>query len=116
MININQRIISTTKQLITWLVNKDYKTLENFSNGIRLTADQLQEAVAEYGHTLIMPPDETFNDLDVIEVSNLIPRQWSARFDLWTDDEGRSDLSLEYTLIDNYKDMLAFELDNLHVL
>ena len=60
MININQRIISTTKQLITWLVNKDYKTLENFSNGIRLTADQLQEAVAEYGHTLIMPPDEKF--------------------------------------------------------
>lgn len=102
--------------MIAWLVKKDYKSLENYSNDIRLSASQLQEAVEEYGHRLITPTDEAYNQLDVIEVINSKSKKWSVRLDLWTEDEGRSDLSLEYTLIDNNKDILAVELDNLHVL
>ena len=39
-----------------------------------------------------------------------------VRFDLWTVEEGRSDLSLEFTLVDGYNERMDFELDNLHVL
>ena len=111
-----RRIYSSTKQLIIWLVNGRYEMLQNISNGIRLSAEQLQEAVEEYGHILVLPPDEKFEQIDLIEILNSSPRKWSVRFDLWTEDEGRSDLTLEFTLIEQEGEMLGVELDNLHVL
>jgi hypothetical protein len=42
------------------------------------------------------------------------PKRWSVRFDLWTADEGRSDLTLELTVEET--DPLKIELDDLHVL
>ncbi len=111
-----QRIYSSTKQLIICLINGRYKELQSISSGIRLSAEQLQEAVKEYGHKLIIPPENQFEELDVIEVLNSVPRKWSVRFDLWTEDEGRSDLTLEFTLIEQDEKGLGVELDNLHVL
>jgi len=63
-----------------------------------------------------MPPVLTLDQLDVIEIDGSDPMAWSVRVDLWTREEGRSDLSLECTLIDGVGDLLAVEIDNLHVL
>jgi hypothetical protein len=49
-------------------------------------------------------------------VTNATEPTWSVRFDLWTVEEGRSDLSIEMTLIDRGDRDLAVEIDNVHVL
>jgi len=63
-----------------------------------------------------MPPESWFQNIDVIEIEGRAPRQWSVRFDLWTAEEGRSDLTLELTLTENNKELYGVEIDNIHVL
>jgi hypothetical protein len=94
------RIKATLIQLLLWLVAQDYEAIERFTAGVRLSADVMRRAVYQYGHTLVMPPDSVLNQLDVIEVTGSLPKTWSVRVDLWTAEEGRSDVSLECTLID----------------
>jgi hypothetical protein len=110
------RIKLTILRLLQWLVAKDYRAVEAFTKGVRLTAPVLQQAIAEYGKTLIMPPDRALEELDVIEIENSSPKAWSVRVDLWTAEEGPSDLSMECTLIDREGRFLATEVDNVHVL
>lgn len=112
----NRRITITVKRLVEWLVNGDLTAIEQYTGGVRLSADLLRDAITEYGHKLVMPPEKALENIDVIEVTGAIPRKWSVRFDLWTEDEGRSDLTLECTLIDSENDFLDAEVDNIHVL
>jgi hypothetical protein len=110
------RIKLTVLQLLRWLVAGDYAAIERATHGVRLSESLMQQAVAEYGRTLVIPPDSALDQLDVIEIDRSNPRAWSVRVDLWTLEEGRSDLSLECTLIDRPGDLLVVEIDNLHVL
>jgi len=103
-------------QLLAWLVAGDYAAIERFTAGVRLSSEQMREAISEYGRTLAMPPASALDQLDVIEITGSVPRAWSVRVDLWTAEEGRSDLSMECTLIDCPGELLATEVDNLHVL
>ena len=91
-------------------------TLERVSHSVRLTASEMELAVKEYGSVIVMPPSKSFDDLDIIEIEGASPKSWSVRFDLWTEKEGLSDLSLELTLISSEEDLLKVEIDNIHVL
>ena len=113
---LTQRIAATVKQLVEWLVAGDFASIERYSNGVRLSASMISDAILEYGHKLVMPPPETFENLDVIKIIDAKPNKWSVRFDLWSEDEGRSDLTLECTLIDSEEALLIAEVDNLDVL
>lgn len=110
------RVKLTVVQLLRWLVAGDYLAIEQFSLGVRLSASLMQKAIADYGQKLVMPPASSLDQLDVIEVDGSDPRTWSVRVNLWTVQEGRSDLSLECTLIDRRGDLLIAEVDNLHTL
>lgn len=116
MIANEPRVRATVIQLLDWLVAGNYGAIEQFTTGVRLSAGLLRQAVSDYGRTLVMPPASALDQLDVIEISGSSPRAWSVRVDLWTAEEGRSDLSLECTLIDRQDDLLKVEVDNLHVL
>ncbi len=111
----NDKIATTARYIVELLANGDFPELERVTNGRRLNAYQLRKAVDEYGRRLSMPPAETVQRLDVIEVTGAKPRQWSVRCDLWTEEEGCSDLSLELTLFVDDGDRLRAEVDNLHV-
>ena len=54
----------------------------------------------EYGRELQMPPEVVFHNLDVNEIEAAIPRAEWVLVDLWTVEEGRSDLTLEIRLTD----------------
>lgn len=69
-----------------------------------------------YGRTLQNLPDSLYDELDVIKVSSATLPTWSITVPLWTKEEGRSDLTLECTVIDNGLQELDIEIDNLHVL
>lgn len=98
------------------LVNYDFSGIENLTNGCRLNAEEISEAISEYGGSLIMPPENVFGNLDVIRIDNENLSQWSVNVNLWTVEELESDLTLELTLIDNGKDILKAEVDNIHAL
>ena len=110
------KIRDTAHHLVGMLVAGDYAALEGASRGRRLTAEELRQAVEEYGRELRMPPEPVFDNLDVIEIEGATPRAWSVLVDLWTVEEGRSDLTLELVLTDTGGELYDIEIHNLHVL
>jgi hypothetical protein len=98
------------------LVAGDYEGLGLLSRGKRLLSNEIRQAVADYGHQLVAPP--SFDELrpSVIPVTASSPPRYSAAVDLWTADQGRSDLSLELTLVERSSGLFDIEVDNVHVL
>lgn len=113
---MNKKIERTVRWVASLLVAGEYEGLAAATDNTRLRAEHIRESVEEYPGTLIMPPASTFDKIDVIETKGPPPRQWSVRLDLWTREEGLSDLSMEMTLIDSDDEFLAVELDGIHVL
>jgi len=102
--------------VVGMLVAGDYAGLEGASRGRRLTAEQLRQAVEEYGRELRMPLELVFDNLDVIAFEDATPRTWSVLVDLWTVEEGRSDFTLEVLLTDTGGELYDIEIYDLHVL
>ena len=107
---------STARRIVAMLLRGDYDALETITDGKRLMATEIAEAVREYGKTLVMPPDIAFEHLDIIGVEGASQRKWSVNMSLRTVEEGRSDLTLELILKDNAQDMYGVEIDGIHVL
>jgi len=89
--------------------------LELLTRGIRLSSEQIEAAIVEYGRTLVVPPVSAFSFMDVIEIRNSPSPSWSITMPLWTKEEGRSDLSLELTLVEKGGGF-EVEVDDIHVL
>lgn len=113
-------IVNTVMVIVRELVDGHFNELETWSNGIRLTAEEMEEAIKQYGEPLTIPPSSSFEEIDAILVRGSDPKRWSIRFDLWTEHDGKpdkSDLSLELTLIEGENDQpIRIEVDDLHVL
>lgn len=116
MRSLENRIVPLLKQVVTWLVKGDYFAIEVRSRSIRLSADMMRQTIEEYGRSLIVPPDSVFSNLDAIRVANADMPTLSIRLDLWTIEEGRSDLTLECTVIDKGGEVFEIEIDGIHVL
>jgi hypothetical protein len=102
-------------RIITMLVGAQYRQIEELTHSIRLSAQEIQTAITEYGRTLTLPPDSAYELLDIIRVNNVELEQYSIRMPLWTQEEGRSDLTLELT-VKIVGDNLEVALDDIHVL
>lgn len=103
------------RQVIEHLVAGRWAELEALTGGKRLTAREMAEVIAEYGRKLVLPPGDALRLMDVVEVRNAQPKQWSVTMPLWTQEEGRSDLSISVTLIAQ-EEGFKIELDDIHVL
>jgi hypothetical protein len=112
----NKKLSKTLYEFVAMFLTGDYKAIERLTSGIRLTKAEIETAVKEYPRTIIVPPESVFENIDIIEVSGSKPKQWNVYFHLWTAEEGRSDLTLELTLIDNNKQTYEVQLDDIHVL
>lgn len=113
--NYDSRVKSETFLIVQMLATCNYDAIVKHTNGIRLSKDEIAYAVNDYGCKITMPPDSVFDDLDVVEVENLLAREWSVRCPLWTKEEGRSDLSIEMSMIEDGADKLRVELDNIMI-
>ena len=112
---MNERLKEPVSQVIALLVAGKYKELETLTHNVRLAADEIATVVANYGRKLIPPPNNGFDLMDIVEVKNAKPRRWSISMPLWTQEEGRSDLTVEMTVVEQ-QDNFAIELDDVHVL
>jgi len=92
-------VVVAVKDVIHSLAEGDYETLEADGRAGRLTADDLRDAIASYGRTLIIPPDEVLEEELVREavLGGGEGNSWALVANLWTVEERRSDLSLEAT-------------------
>lgn len=111
------KLRKTLLYILDLLVHGQYEALASSSVG-RLTADMLRQAAQEWPYPLIMPHSTALSDLIYSqgEINGLHPRQWWLDVNLWTAEEGRSDLTLSITLTDIPGEFYQVELDNLHVL
>ena len=101
--------------IVELLVGRGYEQIAGMTGGQRLDSASIEAAIRNYGRTLVMPPDTAFSQLDVVPVKNARPPRWSVRMNLWTIEEGQSDLSIELTLTEMGEDYIV-ELDDIHVL
>jgi hypothetical protein len=110
------KLANTLARVGDLLVRGEYAALEAWTAARRLTAAEMRAAVADYGRTLVLPAGGRFTPRSIIEVEGARPEQWSVYVDLWTAQEGRSDLTLALTVTDTPGDVYAVEVDDLHVL
>jgi hypothetical protein len=106
----------TVERVMRLLAKKDYESLLRFAPLSDVTADELKIAVEEYPAELMFPPVAIESLMDVVEVRDSHPRSWYVGVDLWTKEEGRSDLTLEMHLREAPGDFYSVEIDGLHVL
>ncbi len=112
---MNEHLQQPVREVIELLAGGKYSELEALTKGVRLTAEEIAKAIVDYGRHLVVPPENAFELMDVVEVRTTGMARWSITMPLWTREEGRSDLSLEVTLIGDQKPF-GIELDDIHVL
>lgn len=101
-------------EVVALLVGREYQQLEAITRGQRLSAKEIQTAVAEYGRTLVALPEDALGLIDYVEYQD--SSGWSVVVPLFTREEGRSDLSLELSLVGKGLDNYDVQIDDIHVL
>lgn len=113
---MTRKLEQPIRRVITHLVAGDYRGLESLTRGHRLSAEEMKTAVEDYGSRLVPPPDHAFeSDLDAIPIMDAVPPAWSVIMTLWTEEEGRSDLSIVLTVMQR-EDDFDITIDDIHVL
>lgn len=106
--------IEILRILVHDLVLGHFDELEADGRAGRLTADDLRYSVTKYGRTLIDVPDSALETADVYALKT-DKTTCAVDLDLWTIEEGRSDLTLSVT-IQSTSDGVSVTIDDLHVL
>ena len=112
---MNGKIKLVVRQVLSWLAADDFAKIAELTNGVRMSRDEIEIAIRDYGRTVCVPPEHAFNLMDLVEVRGANIPQFSVRMPLWTQEEGRSDLTVELTIkVSN--ENTEVELDDIHVL
>lgn len=109
---MKQKAIVLLKELVRDIVEKNYNSIKINNRLGRLTIEELDEAIQEYGIPLVYPPDSAFENFDVYEVEK--NKKYTIDFDMW-DIEGEGDLTLQCEIYLNGDDV-QISIDDLHVL
>lgn len=84
---------SAFREIVNAFVNRDYRLADRLANVEPVSVDtgkQIQEYIDEYGETLDVLPEETWDSSVCIWMGS----EWEVLVDLWTEETGRSDLVL----------------------
>lgn len=107
-----QRVTLTVANLIA---DGNYAGVVQACSSSRLTEAAIQGVIRDYGRTVVRLPANYSDYLDVVAVKGRSNPTWSIRAPLWTLEEGRSDLTLELTVVDEVGGPTV-ELDDLKVM
>lgn len=92
-----RQVRSVVTDLLVLLSDRDYESFMERCGYSLVDDDDLRSAVATYGRTIAPPPaDYTF--LRACELRARAIPTWHVEVDLWTEEDGRSDLTLEMTI------------------
>lgn len=110
---MKKELIKKLNNIITLLVNKNYKEFTEIVNCQDLSPIDISNIIEDFGETLVAPNIE---DLEQINIIDIDINEWAIDFDLWTKESGKSDLTIQLTVKKNIDDGLEVELDDIHVL
>jgi hypothetical protein len=105
---------SAIKRLVDDLVRGDFAAVAADGRIGRLTLEELKLAVAQYGRTLTRLPEEALDAADIYLTAGS-PGRAVVEVDLWTVEEGRSDLTLS-VILQERSDGTSISIEDLHVL
>ncbi|HEX5410014.1 MAG TPA: hypothetical protein VFW89_09625 [Gemmatimonadaceae bacterium] len=105
-----------TKYVMNLLAQRDYRGLENLTQGIRMSANDIDRVIRAYGRHVILPPEEAYSGLTAIEILVPPPGRWSVDMPLWTEEEGESDLTVELRITLQHDSWVKVTVDDIHVL
>ncbi len=103
------------REVIALLAREQYEELERYTHGSRMSAADLARAVQEYGKTIVPSPEPIEDLLDIVEVRGAASPTWSVVVPLYTREEGRSDLTAEFTVVESGEGKVRIAIDNVHV-
>jgi hypothetical protein len=102
------------RRVVTKLVDGDFVDAVAECDSSRLSANDLERVIREYGRTFVEPPPNAYTDLDIVVVSSADLPTWSVRAPLWSREEGQSDLTLKLTVRKD-RGKWSADLDDLRV-
>lgn len=105
---------NAVERLVDDIVAGRFQDLEADGRIGRLTADELRNAVAQYGRTITPLPRECWSLADEF-ADEARPDELSLDIPLWTVEEGRSDLTLSVSCRRDRTGIFV-AIDDLHVL
>lgn len=103
------------QRLLEDMVAQKFELLSEDGRIGRLTVAQLKRAIADYGGTLVCPPQDMFDSLIEVYPRDGDPTTCAVEVDMWTLEEGHSDLTLSATLVET-EGACEISIDGLHVL
>lgn len=109
-------IRNIVKEIVEAISNKKYDKITEITNNQRVSSNAIKSAIDEYGRTICVPNQDIFENIDVVFVEGSNPSQYSFRFDLYSEEEGLSDLTLEMTVFISESNAVSTEIDGIHVL
>ncbi len=107
---------TSLEMLVSLLIAGDYGVVARVTRNDRLSELELEAASTQHGRTLAPIPYEELMRSDVSAIRDREYPTFHVVIDLWTLEEGRSDLSLELELIDRYGGAYEIRILDLHVL
>ncbi len=108
-------VLLAVRAFMNLLAQGDYAAVIAQITRSRLSADGIGEILKGYGATVMGPPSSAYGLMDTVRVVQAAIPTWSVRMPLWTREEGRSDLTVELTIVVR-SGRIDVELDDIHVL
>ena len=108
------QIRSIVIDLLVLLADEDYQSIMERCGSSRFTGDDLEAVIREYGCKVIAPPAD-YKYFRAYELEARAAPTWSVEADVWTEEEGASNLTLQLTIAFE-PDGPLIEIDGLHVL
>ncbi|MDA3873596.1 MAG: hypothetical protein PF795_06520 [Kiritimatiellae bacterium] len=109
-------IRNIVKEIVEAISIENYQKITEITKNKRITSRQVKSEIEEYGRTICVPNQDIFKNIDVVFVENSRPTQYSVRFDLYSLEEGLSDLTLEMSVYISESYDVTTEIDGIHVL
>lgn len=112
------QIVSTVDALVSLLASRDYIAVERLTNGVRLAADDISDALQPIQQEAPHFISFSAHEVDIVEVWDALPRRWSVNVPLYGGSRIKSDLTMSLTVIDGggLGEPMSIELDDIHVL
>jgi hypothetical protein len=92
-----RQVRSIVIDLLVLLADGDYESIMERCGYSLMDDYDLQTAVADYGRKVVAPPAD-YAFMRACELRARAVPTWHVEADVWTEDEGRSDLTLEMTI------------------
>lgn len=111
----NEPVEDIVREIIALLAGQQYQELERFVPGAKMRAEDIARVIQDYGKTVVPCPEPIEDVIDIVEVTGSARPTWSVVVPVYTQDEGRSDLSVELTITELEDGTYMVALENIHV-